>query len=115
MSDFTSTYRLRIDTIDTYSTQKSKENIGIFVEVPKNLTLGVGDTIEFTGKIVPLLELPFTGFERYVWKEDVYGRLHLPVFSRISEGSPSFFLGMQARSEESIFRGFPRDVASIIL
>ncbi len=85
------------------------------MEIPKNLTHNVGDTISFTAKILPLLESPFDGFERYVWKSAVYGKASVPTFSLISHGRSSFLEGVQTRSRDIIFKGFPQSVASIIL
>ncbi len=75
-SDLSSTYRLYIDKIANRSTGHTEifgsKNIGIFLEIPSNLHIGIGDTIEYTGKVMKVIEHPLKGFSGYAWYHSVY-------------------------------------------
>jgi ComEC/Rec2-related protein len=117
-SDLRSTYRLQIATIANRSTtQKSLSwsDIGILVEVPNNLHIHIGDTIEFTGKINPLISFPIDGFSGYSWYHRAYGKSSIPIFRRITLASDSILDTVQSWSQWVIWRGFPEDMAGIIL
>lgn len=113
-ADFDTSYRLRIDNIDTSSTQYRHENLGIIVQIPSNLSVKTGDILSFTGKILPILSTSMKGFERYAFGQQVYGKILLPRFDRIDSAKPSLFDQIQTWSVETFFRGFPREVASIL-
>lgn len=117
-SDLRSTYRLQIDTIANRSTlQKSLSwsDIGILVEIPNNLHIHIGDTIEFTSKINPLISFPIDGFSGYSWYHRVYGKSSIPIFHRITLASDSVLDTIQSWSQSVIWKGFPEDMAGIIL
>jgi competence protein ComEC len=117
-SDLRSTYRLQIDTIANRSTpQKSLSwsDIGILIEIPNNLHIHIGDMIEFTGKINPLISFPIDGFSGYGWYHRVYGKSSIPIFRRITITPNSPLDTVQSWSQWVIWRGFPEDVAGIIL
>ncbi|MBP9779746.1 ComEC/Rec2 family competence protein [Candidatus Gracilibacteria bacterium] len=112
-SDYTSTYRLRIDNIDNISTQDVSSIL--FIEVPKNLSIEINDILIFTGKILPTLTYPLTGFERYAWKEGIFGKVKITSFEKKNIGKKTFFSKAQKWSESVLFRGFPRDTAALLL
>lgn len=112
--DFDTSYRLKIDNIDTTSTQYRHKNLGIIVQIPSNLSVKTGDILSFTGKIFPILSSSMQGFERYAFGQQVYGKVSLPRFERVGSTELSVFDQIQAWSVETFFRGFPRDVAAIL-
>ena len=61
-SDLSTTYRLQIANIANRSTGQSGAisggDIGIFFEIPSNLHIGINDTIEYTGKIMKVVDRP---------------------------------------------------------
>jgi ComEC/Rec2-related protein len=117
-SDLRSTYRLQIATIANRSTPPkslSWSNIGILIEVPNNLHIHIGDIIEFTGKIHPLISFPIDGFSGYSWYHRVYGKGIVPVFRRITLAPDSLLDRVQSWSQWVIWKGFPEDMAGIIL
>lgn len=117
-SDLRATYRLQIDTIANRSTtMKTPEwsNIGILIEIPNNLHIHIGDIVEFTGKINPMISFPIDGFSGYSWYHRVYGKSSVPIFRRISLATDSALDNVQSWSRWVIWRGFPEDMAGIIL
>lgn len=61
-NDLSTTYRLQIANIANRSTGHSGiisgGDIGIFLEIPSNLHIGIDDTIEYTGKIMKIIDRP---------------------------------------------------------
>ena len=61
-SDLSSTYRLNIASIANRSTDHmgflAKKDIGLFLEIPCNLHIGVGDMIEYTSKVMRVIDFP---------------------------------------------------------
>ncbi len=89
--DLTNTYRLYIDSIADKSTGENRiigQNIGVFFEIPNNLHIGIGDTIKYTGKIMPVIDFPLKGFAGYAWYHHTYGKSMAPIFQRISIAEP---------------------------
>ena len=118
-SDLSSTYRLYIDKIANRSTGdielSSEQNIAIFLEIPSNLHIAIGDTIEYTGKILPVIEYPLRGFSGYAWYHRVYGKSTVPIFKRVSRSDPGVLTLVQSWAKSVIFRWFPENVAGIVL
>jgi competence protein ComEC len=117
--DQTTTYRLKIDTIDNISTGENRnfreKNIAIFVRIPRNLTIQKGDQLTFTGKLSPTITPSLDGFERYAFFHGAYGSIFLPTFSRVPSEKTSWFDSIREWSIQTIWRGFPRAEAWVIL
>ncbi len=115
------TYRLNIDTIDTTSTHyiiDPEDKIGIFVDIPKNLTLNIGDIISFSGKLKPLIEFEndeIAGFSRYAWFHESYAKFSLYTFERKFQAEPTFFDTIQQKVKNIIFNSFPEKTAALLL
>lgn len=115
------TYRLNIDTIDTTSTHyiiDPEDKIGIFVDIPKNLTLNIGDIISFSGKLKPLIEFEndeIAGFSRYAWFHESYAKFSLYTFERKFQAEQTFFDTIQQKVKNIIFNGFPEKTAALLL
>lgn len=118
-------FRLNIDTFATESTQYSihaKDSIGVFFSVPKNLQLKVGDTITTKEKIYPIYTThtcnrPYglCDFAWYAWKEFVYGRVYPRTFQTTFIAPMPWRNSIQEWTKQTIFRGFPRDIAWLLL
>lgn len=111
-SDLSHTYRLNIDKIDNRSTLFSPN---ILVEIPKNLHLNKGDTIESKIKIQSLIEFPLSGFARYSWYQRSYGKSSIATFKRISEATPTKQQIIHESLEKIVSKWFPENVTGIIL
>jgi ComEC/Rec2-related protein len=118
-TDFQNVYRLKIDKIDTISTQKARDvsglQLGVFLSVPNNLHINTGDQIRFTAKIDPVITFPLKDFSRYAWYHEVYGKVYAPLFERTKVAEPTWQQEIQEWTKKIIFQGFPRDTAGIIL
>ena len=94
-SDLSSTYRLQIANIANRSTGHTRGledyDVGIFLEIPSNLHIAINDTIEYTGKIVPVIDHPLKGFAGYAWYHRVYGKSTVAIFRRINIGELGIF------------------------
>lgn len=111
-------YRLSIDNFDNISTHTvdiAKSHIYLLVEIPENLSVQIGDTIGFTGKIQGLYKWPIDGFEKYVFFHELSGKVTLSNFSRITEKRIWALTHLTETLERKIFQWFPRDTAGIIL
>ncbi len=118
-SDLRSNYRLKIDNIANRSTKEIYEigqyDIGLFVEVPNNLHISVWDTIGYRGKILPIIERPIRGFAGYAWYHRIYGKSIVPVFERKQIHQYNILESVQHWAKWVLFRGFPENIAGIIL
>ncbi len=118
-SDLSSTYRLYIDNIDNRSTgyigNLANKNIGIFLEIPSNLHIGLWDMIEYRGKITKVIEFPSKGFSGYAWYHRVYGKSTVAIFHRITLWKSTPLGKMQSWAKSVIFRWFPENIAGIVL
>lgn len=112
-SDYTSTYRLKVDKVDNISTQE-KSSI-IFIEIPKNLSIEIHDALIFTWKVLPTLTYPLSWFERYAWKEGIFWKVKITSFEKKNIWKKTFFIKAQKWSESVLFRWFPRDTAALLL
>ena len=113
--DFTATYRLKIDTIDTFSPKKYNQNIGIFIDVPKNLTLKSGDCILFNNKVLSTLSFPLSGFERYSWKSNMYGKSSVPTFVTTHRSDSTPLENVHTWAIKNLSHWFPQNITSIVL
>ena len=113
------TYRLNIDNIDNRSTKNitdiSEKNIGILFEIPKNLHINIGDTVEYTGKIFDIIDPSLDGFSGYTWYHRIYGKSIVPTFKRITKTEENLLQSIQNWAKWSIFRWFPENISGIIL
>jgi ComEC/Rec2-related protein len=118
-SNLSNTYRLKIDTIDNRSTKKIKIlndiNIGIFLEIPNNLHITMGDTIEYSWKIMKVIDFPLKWFSGYSWYHKVYGKSTVPIFKRIVRAEITPLGKIQTWAKSVLFIGFPENIAGIIL
>ncbi|MBC7498265.1 ComEC/Rec2 family competence protein [Candidatus Gracilibacteria bacterium] len=118
-SDLSTIYRLQIANIDNRSTSKirslEEQNIGIFLEIPSNLHIGIDDRIEYSGKILQVIDHPLKGFAGYAWYHRIYGKSTVPIFHRISMGELTPLGSVQKWAKSVIFKGFPENIAGIIL
>ncbi len=114
-SDFSDTFRLKVDTIDTTSTQEWGYDIGILFEIPSNLTLRVWDCVRFEAKVTETIEFPLEKWSGYNWFHKTFGKTFVPLFSIVEKGEPWFFEKAESWWEKLFFEGFPRDIAGILL
>ncbi len=118
-SDLSTTYRLQIANIANRSTKSTESldqyDIGIFFEIPNNLHISIDDTIEYTGKILPVIDYPLKGFAGYAWYHRVYGKSTAPIFHRVSLGEITTLQSIQKWAKFIIFKWFPENIAGIIL
>lgn len=118
-NNLSSTYRLKIDSIANTSPLNSgslaEENVGIFLEVPNNLHINSGDIIEYQWKITKVIDTSLSGFAGYAWYHRVYWKSSVPLFSRIHKNDPGYVEQLQHWAKAVLFRGFPEDIAGIIL
>lgn len=90
----------------------------IFVDIPKNLTLNIGDIISFSGKLKPLIEFEndeIAGFSRYAWFHESYAKFSLYTFERKFQAEQTFFDTIQQKVKNIIFNGFPEKTAALLL
>jgi len=85
------------------------------VEIPKNLHLNRGDTIESKIKIQSLIDFPLSGFSRYSWYQKSYGKSSIATFKRISETTPTKQVIIHESLEKIVSKWFPENVTGIIL
>ena len=118
-SDLSTTYRLHIANIANRSTGKSghieESDIGIFLEIPSNLRIWIGDTIEYTGKIMKVVDRPLKWFSGYAWYHRIYGKSTVAIFKRITLGEMGTLGAVQKWAKWVIFKGFPENIAGIVL
>ena len=118
-NDLSTTYRLQIANIANRSTGQSGiisgGDIGIFLEIPSNLHIGIDDTIEYTGKIMKIIDRPLKWFSGYAWYHRIYGKSTVPIFKRITRGEVSTFGAVQKWAKWVIFKWFPENIAGIVL
>ncbi len=118
-SNLSSTYRLRIANIANRSPKNIEIpediDIGIFLEIPNNLHINLWDTIEYTGKIIKVIETPLKWFSGYAWYNKIYGKSIVPIFKRIQIAPISALWKIQNWSKSVLFSGFPENIAGIIL
>lgn len=118
-SNLSSTYRLNIDSIANRSTKNisrvTDDYIGIFLEIPSNLHINIWDTIEYTGKIIKVIDWPLRWFAGYAWYHQIYGKSIVPVFKRTHMAPISPVGKIQLWAKSILFAGFPENIAGIIL
>ncbi len=118
-TDYRETYRLRIDSIGTSEKIlkiSDKNNIWIFVDIPKNLTLNTGDIISFQWKITAIYDDEnIEDFEKYSWFHKIYGKSSLYTFKRIQTSEKNIFEKTQERVKTLIFNGFPENISALLL
>lgn len=119
-NNFRENYKLIIDTIDTSSTRysfDSKDKVGIFVEIPKNLTLNSGDKITFTTKLSDIYDddANIVDFEKFSWLHNIYGKAKLYTFERKNFQEKNFFTKISEDVKKVIFDGFPQKTSALIL
>lgn len=114
--DYSRSYRLIIDNIDNSSPQyRQKNTLGILVEIPSNLPVQIGDTISFTGKVMPTIQsLKIDGFSRYSFHKQLYGKTSLLTFEKITNKQVSILERIWASVVTIFFQGFPRETSAII-
>ncbi len=101
-------YRLKIDIFDTRSTS-------IFVEVPSNLHIELGDILAFTGSIRKNIEFPLVGYDRFSYFQGGYGQIFLASFERKVSEKKDYIVPVR-KYWESVFQSyFPRDVWGTLL
>lgn len=116
--DMSRVYRLRIDNFDNTSTWFSipDKDYSIAVEVPKNLSIQIWDSISFTGKIEQSISIPLRGFDKYLFFHETYASLSAPTFLRYASTEPKGIIENLKEYWNTVFLSiFPKDVASIIL
>ena len=118
-SDLSTTYRLQIANIANRSTGQSGAisggDIGIFFEIPSNLHIGINDTIEYTGKIMKVIDRPLKWFSGYAWYHRIYGKSTVPIFKRITRGEIGTLGAVQKWAKWVVFKWFPENIAGIVL
>ena len=118
-SDLSSTYRLQIANIANRSTGHTgsleDSDVGIFLEIPSNLHIGINDMIEYTGKIMKVVDRPLKWFSGYAWYHRIYGKSTVPIFKRINRGEIGTLGAVQKWAKSVIFRWFPENIAGIVL
>lgn len=118
-NNLSNTYRLKIDNIANTSPKYlhtlSDSDIGIFLEIPKNIHINTGDTIEYRWKILPVIDFPLKWFAGYAWYHRIYWKSIVPIFKRITINELSSIDRLQLWAKTILFRGFPENVAGIIL
>lgn len=120
-SERADSYRLIVDTIDNTSTKNdiNRQYFDIFspfsiiIEVPNNRHLLIGKEYSFTGKILPTLEWPIEGFERYAFLHRLFWKMRIddPIGSVPKNQIP---FSLWKRAEEVFFQWFPKKVAGIL-
>lgn len=112
------------DNIDNFDKQKKweetqyrKEKIrsSFFIEVPKNLDLHKGDTIEFTSIVKNTLEFPLYGFSRYAYFYGWFGNAYVPIFRVMEKGSLWYTEKVQLWWEKLFLFYFPKDISGTLL
>ena len=118
---------LRIDTFDNFDTTstisfsrfsfyREVSRPSLFVEVPSNLDIEVGERIAFDAKIRSNITFPLSGYDRYAFHKGGYGYVFLPSWKNISpKKHPNFWKNTRTSLAESYHSIFPRDVAGVIL
>lgn len=118
-NDYRETHRLQIDSIQTAEKIfkiSEKNNIGIFVDIPKNLTLNMGDVIRFHGKVTPIYEgESIEDFEKYSWLHQSYGKSSLYSFQRLQSQEKNFFKKTSESVKNLIFNSFPKHISALLL
>ena len=121
-TDFRKTYRLKIDTIDTTSTRykfDSNRDIWLLVDIPKNLSINIGDQIQFDQKIEKNIEisenLSLESFSRYSWLHKAYGKASLYTFTRTHKEQIPTIENTRKYIEKIISAGFPEEATALLL
>lgn len=128
-NDRSQTYLLKItnfDNFDNFDTLSpwltkwgfpswEKEDPYIFVEIPVNLSLWVGEEISFRGKIREVLQFPLVGYDRFAFFSKGYGSVFVPTFSRWEKKEHAALANIRSAAIKLIHKHFPLDVAGTIL
>ncbi len=101
-------YRLHIDTFDTYSTS-------IFIEIPSNLHIKIGDILWFTGSIQKNINFPLIGYDRFSFFQWWYGQAFLASFDRRENTKTNLINPIQRYWEQIFQKSFPPDVWGTLL
>lgn len=112
------TYQFKIDNFDTTSTHyiiPQNYQIHLLVQIPKNLATSPGDILSYQGKITPIQTENMDGFSRYMWLKGLYGKSHITTFRKHHTHTPHFWENLSQMAQEILSRGFPRDVAGLLL
>jgi ComEC/Rec2-related protein len=91
------------------------DSVGIFLEIPNNLHINSWDTIEYTGKIMKVIDWPLRWFAGYAWYNQIYWKSIVPVFKRIHIAPIYPLKKIQLWAKSILFAGFPENIAGIIL
>lgn len=114
--DFSRTYRHEIDMFDTTSTPISALQRAILLEVPKNIQVNIGDTLRVTWKLFPIYSWStLEGFERYTWKEGVFGKMKVTTVEVLKKGTFTHLGALRTSIVATVYDSFPLDIAAIIL
>lgn len=118
-NDFNTTYRLNIANIANWSPKQKKtissNDIYLSVSIPNNLKIDTGDTIEYSWKIQSSISFPISGYGWYSWYYELYGKSSITTFKKISNRENTILDTTRDWARWVIFRGFPEDIAGIVL
>lgn len=118
-NDYRETFKLAIKNLKTEEKifKNNTENINIFVDIPKNLTLNPSDIISFEGKITEIYDNneKIQDFERYSWLHKIHGKTSLYTFKREKTADKNTFIETRENVKNLIFNGFPIDISALIL
>lgn len=87
----------------------------IFVEIPVNLSLWIGEEISFRGKVKEVLQFPLVGYDRFSFFSKGYGSVFAPMFSRWEKKGSNVLASIRNAAARLIHKHFPLDVAGTIL
>lgn len=89
------------------------------VDIPKNLSINIGDQIQFDQKIEKNIEisenLSLESFSRYSWLHKAYGKASLYTFTRTHKEQIPTIENTRKYIEKIISAGFPEEATALLL
>lgn len=86
-----------------------------FAEIPSNLHVHPGDTIEFVWALRSNITFPLHWYHKYAFFHGGFATIFLPNFAIIKKANPPFTRKLEKTWEQLLRKSFPRDVAGVIL
>jgi ComEC/Rec2-related protein len=94
---------------------KRRLSPSIFIEIPENLTVAIGDRVKFLGTIKKNITFPLIWYDKYSYFQWGHGYVFVSTFDRIYKADPSVFTMIRSGWEELFRKSFPQDVAGTLL
>ena len=118
MSHRDNTLRYRLDHL-TIAWNTLPHDISVFLAIPENLTLSIGEHITFRGKITLLEDSETFSYSKYGWIHDTYGETRIATFTRGGSEKRSIIQRVLEEVRDAVIHStrslFPYEVRAIAL